>query len=536
VSDVPTVELVAQLRRANAGLRDVLTAREAESAELRAENAELRAMMHALGLQVAELQRRLDSGSDDSGTPTSKESIEAKARRKAEREARREQQDQEQEPRGGSSRQRSKDKPRGGQPGHPGHGLRREPNPNQRLPVDPPTECRGCGDDLTGAADAGTAWSQAWDVKIVPWRIEYLLPRRRCGCTITTVAAAPDGGLVNGISFGPVLNTAAVALTGFGNVPTERASDLIKILYGQSVSAGFVDRANTRLAAKLTEAGFDTAMLAALLAEPVLTADESPVQVVTPASDQDTGELIPGSPHVLAIRTPDERLAWLGGLTSRSYDTVIAALRTFAGHLIVDGYGAYQRLLTGADAVLAGIQQCVQHVMRRCRGVAKLGPGTLQSHWTGQVTDALTTAHTAVQGTKADQRIALDPDLLADLRNRYDEAVDSGIVHNRHRDWHDGNHPGYTLATWLKTHADQVWHFTRHPHVDWTSNAAERGVKPAKRHQAVSGYWQTHATLNRWCLINSYLTTTRNHGLTVLDAITRALTGRPWLPTPATAA
>ena len=536
MSDVPTVELVEQLRRANAGLREVLTARDAESAELRAGNAELRAMMHALGLQVAELQRRLGSGSDDSGTPTSKESIEAKARRKAEREACREQQDQEQEPRGGSSRQRSKDKPRGAQPGHPGHGLRREPNPNQRLPVDPPAQCRGCGDDLTGAADAGTAWSQAWDVKIVPWRIEYLLPRRRCACTITTTAAPPDGGGVNGISFGPVLNTAAVALTAFGNVPTERSADLIKILYGQDVSAGFVDRANTRLAGKLTEAGFDTAMLAALMAEPVLTADESPVQVVTPATDPDTGELIPGSPHVLAIRTPDERLAWLGGLTSRSYDTVIAALRTFAGHLIVDGYGAYQRLLSGVDAVLTGIQQCVQHVLRRCRGVAKLGPGTLQSHWTGQVTDSLTKAHTAVQNAKSDRQIAVDPDLLADLRDRYDKAVDSGIVHNRHRDWHDGNHPGYTLATWLKAYAGQVWHFTRHLNVDWTSNAAERGVKPAKRHQAVSGYWQTHQTLNRWCLINSYLTTTRNHGLTVLDAITRALTGQPWLPTPATAA
>ena len=168
--------------------------------------------------------------------------------------------------------------------------------------------------------------------------------------------------------------------------------------------------------------------------------------------------------------------------------------------------------------------------MRRCRGVAKLGPGNLQSWWTGQVTDALTTAHTAVQDAKADQQTAVDPELLAELRERYDKAVTSGIVHNRHRDWHDGNHPGYTLATWLATYAEQVWHFTTHLNVDWTSNAAERGVKPAKRHQAVSGYWQTQHTLNRWCLINSYLTTTRNHGLTVLDAITRALTGQPWLP------
>lgn len=521
MSDLPTVELVEQLRRANAGLRELVAARDIE-------NAELRAVVHALGLQVAELQRRLGSGSDDSGTPSSKESIEAKARRKAERKARRELD-------GGSSRQRSADRSRGGQPGHPGHGLARDPDPARRLRVDPPPACRGCGTDLAEAADAGTAWSQVWDVKIIPWRTEYLLPRRRCGCTITTTACPPDGGTVNGISFGPVLNTAAVALTAFGNVPTERAAHLIEILYGQNVSAGFVDRANTRLADKLTEAGFDEAMLAALLAEPVLTADESPVQVVTPAVDPDTGLPVPGSPHVLAIRTPDERLAWLAGLTSRSYDTVIAALRTFAGHLIVDGYGAYQRLLTCVDTVLAGIQQCVQHVLRRCRGVAKLGPGSLQSWWTGQVTSALTDAHTAVQDAKADKRIALDPDLLAHLRERYDKAVDSGITHNRHRDWHDGNHPGYTLATWLATHAEQVWHFTTHLNVDWTSNAAERGVKPAKRHQAVSGYWQTHHTLNRWCLINSYLTTTRNHGLTALDAITRALTGRPWLPTPAAA-
>jgi len=62
------VELVEQLRRANAGLRDVLAARDAQIGELQA-------VVHALGLQVAGLQRRMGSGSDDSGTPSSKEPI-----------------------------------------------------------------------------------------------------------------------------------------------------------------------------------------------------------------------------------------------------------------------------------------------------------------------------------------------------------------------------------------------------------------------------------------------------------------------------
>jgi hypothetical protein len=143
----------------------------------------------------------------------------------------------------------------------------------------------------------------------------------------------------------------------------------------------------------------------------------------------------------------------------------------------------------------------------------------------------LTEAHTAVEAARSRGEDALDPKLLADLRARYDAAVEFGITHNRHRPWDgDGNHPGYRLAAWLKTYADQVWTFTRHFAVDWTSNAAERGIKPAKRHQAVSGYWQTGQTLDRWCLIQSYLISARNHGLTVQEAITLALAGTPWLP------
>jgi transposase len=126
------------------------------------------------------------------------------------------------------------------------------------------------------------------------------------------------------------------------------------------VSAGFVDRANARLAEQLTAAGFETAMQTALMAEPVLTADESPVEVVTPANDPQTGEPVKGAPHVMVIRTPDERLTWLTGLTSRRHDTVIAALRAFTGHLIVDGYAAYQKLLAAVGGLLAGIQQCCQ--------------------------------------------------------------------------------------------------------------------------------------------------------------------------------
>jgi transposase len=398
VSEVPESELVGRLRAANSRLRELLAARDAELAAkddqlamvLAAkdrETAELRKALQELTLRVADLERQRGSGSDDSGTPTSKESIAAKARRKAERKSREADT---------SSRERSADRSRGGQPGHPGHGLVRDPDPQHREQVAPPAECRSCGADLADADDAGTAWSQCWDVRVVRWRSEYLLPRRRCTCTAVTTARPPTGGPVNGIGFGPVLNTAAVALTAFGNVPTERAAHLVGMLTGQDVSAGFVDRANTRLAEQLTAAGFDDALLAALLAEPVLTADESPVEVVTPTLDENTGQPV-GAPHVLVLRTPDERLVRLTASDSRRHADVVASLRTFTGYLIVDGFTGYQKLIPpaadpgddgcpdcaettqdpGADGqdnpagaitgMLAGIQQCCQQcATKRC--------------------------------------------------------------------------------------------------------------------------------------------------------------------------
>jgi len=266
------------------------------------------------------------------------------------------------------------------------------------------------------------------------------------------------------------------------------------------------------------------------MAEPALGADESPVYVLRPDIDPDTGEPVSGSAQVMAVRTLEERVVWLQPLVSRAADSVLAALKGFTGYLVVDGYSSYQQLLKTAK----GIQQCVQHVIRRCRQVAKLGPGSLQS-WTAEIQAVLREAHDAVQEAKAGGRNAIDPDLLADLRARYDQAVAFGQAHNRHRDWHEGNHPGYSLARWLAAYADQVWLFATAFEVDWTNNASERAIKDPKRRQAVSGYWHTQQTLGRYCKIRSYLVSARNHGVEAIDAIHAALAGNPWLPAITTA-
>ena len=412
-----------------------MEARAAEIAGLRAELDGERELRRRMELRLAELERRLGMDSSDSGTPSSRERIGAREARRARQQ---------------SERERRKDRKPGGQPGHQGKGPVREPEPDVRRDAPPPAECRRCGAGLGGAEPAGEPrWAQVVDVRVVRTVTEVLLPGLSCPCCGTaTFAEPPPGAHAGAVSYGPVLNAAAVVLTAYGNVPPERAARVIGMLLGVPASAGWVDKASARLSARLGAAGFEEAMLAALASEKVLAADETPVSVLdravlaAPAADEaadpDEGKPVPaGSPHVMIVRTPDERLTFLQAIASRRKDAIAGALPgPFTGTLITDGYPGYQHLLER----LSAIQQCCQHVVRRCRAVAKLGPGGLQS-WAEDVITVLRDAHKAVEAARARGGTALGPQVLAGLQERYDQAVSTGIIHNRLRDWHDGNHP-----------------------------------------------------------------------------------------------
>jgi transposase len=505
----------------------VIEAQHAEIEVLRAAQEASQEVIRRLELRLAEAERRLAMDSSNSGTPTSKEGIAAGEQRKA---------------RQRSERERSKDRKRGGQPGHQGKGLRRDPAPDEEKAAEPPAECRSCHATLHGAAPAEPRWAQVIDVEVLRKVTEVLLPGLACGdCGTVTHATPPPGFHAGSVAYGPVLNAAAVLLSCYGNVPAERSAQLIAMLTGEDVSAGWVDKAVARMSGRLRAGGFDEAMAAALAAEDVLAADETPVNVLdktpppAPAGD-DAGEAGPeekdgkqaaaGAPHVLIVTTPDARLRLMLALASRRKGSVGAGIPAgFTGHLMTDGYTGYQHLLDR----IAGIQQCCQHVIRRCRAVEGLGPGSLQS-WAADIIAALAQAHRAVEDARARGDTALDSKLLAGLRERYDKAAASGSIHNRLRDWHDGNHPGYSLATWLQQYKEQVFLFTRDFSVNWTNNVSERGAKAAKRHQAVSGYWHSLATLARWCRIRSYLDSAAAHGTTALDAVRAVIEGKPWLP------
>jgi len=252
-----------------ARLRAVVEQKDAQIVVLRARLDAEQEARRRLELRLGELERRLGSDSPDSGTPTSMEGIGAKAARKA-----RERQE--------SERERSKDRKRGGQFGHQGKGPRRDPSPGERKTAEPPAECRSCRASLDGARPAAEPrWAQSVDVRILREVTEFLLPGLACTCCgDVTFAQAPPGLHPGAVSYGSALNAVAVLLSCYGNVPAERSARLIGMILGTEVSPGWVDKAVARVSARLQDAGFDEAMMAALAAEDVLAADETPVNVL----------------------------------------------------------------------------------------------------------------------------------------------------------------------------------------------------------------------------------------------------------------
>jgi hypothetical protein len=268
-------------------------------------------------------------------------------------------------------------------------------------------------------------------------------------------------------------------------------------------------------------------MMAALRAEPVLCGDESPVNVLRKDLDEATCTVLPGTPHLLVVRTPTPGLVWYTAISSRSSEAIDATgvLTGWHGLFTRDDYAGWHQY----DPTLAGVQLCCQHLIRALRAVLTLAPKVQK--WAGRLIDLLREAHRLVLTARDAGKNSLDQATIDALRARYDADVRIGELTNMSQPWADEkNHPGLVLARRLAAKADQVWLFTTNFTIPWTNNPSEQAIRLPKRHQAVSGYWHTPTTLAAYLRVRSYLVSARDHGIRAIDTIRLALAGTPWLP------
>jgi transposase len=471
--------------------RDGLIAEQAAMLE------ELRVANARLAERVAALERAAGRNSGNSSMPPSTDDLPGRMKPTGRR-------------RKGSGRARGK------QPGAPGSTLAWVRHPDEQIAHRPRGTC-GCGADLADAAEVGIERShQVHDLPKIRIQVrQHDLYRVRCGCGREHVADRSAQVPAAACSYGPTLSSLIVYLLIYQHVPVARCVELIADLTGGTApSTGFAHGLLARCATAVRQTV--TTIKSLITLAHVVGFDETTLRAGPAGAKR----------HVLSAVTDRLSVFHLGGRDLDSFRE-FGILPGFAGIAVHD---RYQNYFHPDWAHLAGHQVCTAHLLRDYTDAAESYPDQV---WPEQAHRALRgLIHASNQARDAGQT-EIAAAVRSPLVNSFRHAVRVGLAQvrpnpgPRHR---TAQPPGRALLEFCRDHEPDVLRFTTDTRIWPTNNISERGLRPAKTQQKISGRLTSEDTTQDRLDIRSYIDTMRKHGADILAGIHAALTGNPWRP------
>jgi transposase len=473
--------------------------RDALIRELTGQVSELTALVAELREQLEAARRAASRNSGNSSLPPSGDDQPGRQPRRERRAAER------------AEKKRS----RGKQPGSPGAAMRwREPD--ETLDHFPAGAC-ACGLDLAGAADLGVARSYQQEDVPEPRpsrRYQHNLHKAKCACGEVHVAERPDGVPGAPLSVGPRLSAMAVYLSVFQHLPVERAQQLIGDLTGGIVSAGFVHSCLAKAAGLVRD---PVALIRTLIAaSPVAGFDETTLRSGPAGEKKYVHGAFTGLYSAFHLGTRSIESMKKGGI-----------LPFFAGIVVSDRYQGYW---SETWTAFAGHQACAAHLIRDFEDCAEAYPG---SGWPQQAQRALRGLVRAWHAAREQGLPAVPGEVREPLELEFRRAVTFGLsavprvpgpkttVKQK---------PGREMLEFCKAREADVLRFASDTSVWPTNNISERGVRPLKTQQKVSGRLTSDDVTQDRLDIRGYIDTARKHGLGALEVLEQLMLGRPWMP------
>ena len=417
-------------------------------------------------------------------------------------------------PRRAAERAEGKKRKRGKQPGSPGAAMRWE-DPDRTEDHYPQGACE-CGRDLTDAADLGIARSyQQEEIPAGPAeRVQHDLHQAKCACGRAHVAPRPAGVPDSALSIGPRLRALAVYLVVFQHVPVDRCRRLIAGVTGAAVSAGFIHSC-LRQAAGLA-AGVVRLIRTLITAGAVAGFDETTLRS-GPAGEKK---------YVHGAFTEEYSAFWLG---TRSLDSMEDAgiLPGFAGVVVSD---RYQNYFHPRWEHIAGNQACAAHILRDYQDCAEAYPGAV---WPVQAQRALRGLIRAWHAAREQGLDAIPAGVREPLEHEFRHAVLAGLASVPRVPGPKNStkqRPGRELLEFCRDRRSDVLLFAEDTSIWPTNNISERGVRPLKTQQKISGRLASDDVTQDRLDIRSYIDTARKHGKNACAVLYGLMTGSPWSP------
>ena len=386
----------------------------------------------------------------------------------------------------------------GAQPGHKGKGLSPMEKVDQEILCPVNGQCE-CGENLAKKQVIRIEKRQVIDTpeKLVHV-IEYLVEVKRCKCGIEHKGQCNYGQRVQ---YGEGIKSLIVYLNQYQLIPTERIQEMMKDMFGLSVSDGLIFSS--------TENCFNN------LAETIEIIKQGLIESELIHNDE-TGIRSEGKTQWVHSASNQE-FTHFAIHTKRGHEAMdeIGILPEFNGISIHDRWASYDKyncIHALCNAHLLRDLKFVHEEMNRPwaremiellqRANERKKQETLTSHW---ITRTANKMDTIIQ--KAERK---------EPKEKYEKGKRGRKARNK----------SIRLLHTFRDKREEILLFLKNKAVPFDNNLAERDLRMIKLKQKISGCFRSKHGAEIFCTIRSYISTIRKQDYLVLAAIKQALIGK----------
>ncbi|SPF55691.1 transposase [Candidatus Desulfosporosinus infrequens] len=442
-------------------------------------------------MRIAELEARLNKNSSNSSKPPSGDGYGKKAPK--------------------NSREKS-GKATGGQLGHAGKTLEKVQNPNAIVEFKIQESC-DCGCNLE-RIESTKKTRQVFDIpKPQIWVTEYVTYNKTCPkCGKKHKTEFPDG-VTQPTQYGENMQTLMGYLTLQQLIPLARTVEVIQDITGHSVSQGTLVNVSRALCEKLKDAVED--IKKQIIDAKVVHFDE-------------TGMRSEGKTKWMHVAST-EALTYYEIHDKRGQQAAqdIGILANFNGTSVHDHWKPYYCFTDCTHA------ECNAHNLRYLKDIVE----NYHQDWANTMACLLIEINRRVKDLKMEGFFEMPDEEIKIWQKRYHTIIENGIGEDAKKSPQILNKQGKSkkskalqLLLKLQNYDLETLAFMYDFDIPFDNNRAERDIRMQKLRQKISGCFRGKDGANIFCRIRSYLSTAKKNGINAMEAITRALRGRPFIP------
>ena len=348
----------------------------------------------------------------------------------------------------------------GGQPGHPGHGRKKQ-TPTRIVLLQPSQEIL---DDPDFRKTNRTLTKQLVNVEVCLNVMEYQADTYRNSRTGELYHAQFPDGVVDEVNYGSSVRAFLFLLNNDCCVSIDKCRDFLKNLTGGNldISKGMISKLSQEFSEKSEPLRKSAA--SELFLYPVMHTDCTNARV--------NGQ----NAYVFVCAAPDGPALYYAREVKGHAGVAGTLIEDYQGILIHDHEKTFYRYGTAH-------QECLAHVLRYLKGSMENEP---ERTWNKDMHALLQEMIHYVNGLESGA--GRDPEKLPEYETRYDQILEKALAEYADVPCSDYYRDGFNLATRLKGYRDSHLLFLHDSRVPATNNLAERLLRNIKRkqNQAVS--------------------------------------------------